>query len=209
MAGDPGDLGTVPVQHRAGFAVYNAISAAGLGTLAQGVPSGNGLVLPGAARTTSVTWKDNANHEVAGIDVPGGEAGQGALYELLAWGLYHDNNNAVPQDFTVGVWWGAVSFGVPHNFKWGDHQLPTAPARWRIHAIANVLGTSEAHASTLATFARQNPVNNTVRSYLLGPPDAVAVGLTTDQRFRVMIQQNQNGGGQMLTVLGSRGWKSA
>ena len=93
-----GDQGTTPVPHAAGFSVWNAVTAAGLAGLQQGVPSGNGLALPRAGRTGS--WllpvtpiEAKCAYMVAGIGIPAGEAVRASVYEAVAWGFYHDNNN--------------------------------------------------------------------------------------------------------------------
>ena len=88
-----GDQGTWPVSHAAGFTVRNAITAAGMASLAQGVPSGNGLVLPGAGLTEPADRTGNAQLTVASLQVPGGEAGRaphtrrwpGAPTTPMAW----------------------------------------------------------------------------------------------------------------------------
>ena len=205
-----GDQGTIPVAHDPGFEVYNAISAAGLGGFAQGVPSGHGLVLPHVAVRAAATWQDAAWHDAVTLRVPGGEAGPGAVYEALVWGAWHSNNNP-DQDWELAVWWGANQIG-SNNFKWTWAVPAAAPARWRAHTLLNVF-SGAAHANTLLTIANTNAANAGMYNYMIGPAGSGAntVGITTAtaQDFRVVVRQQQNGGGQLLSVLGGRAWKSA
>ena len=84
-----GDQGTTPADHAAGFAVHNVITRDGLANFAQGVPSGNGLVLPAAGRRAVTEGAfTNEVFTVSELPVPAFEATPGSVYELLAFGYF-------------------------------------------------------------------------------------------------------------------------
>jgi hypothetical protein len=138
-----GDQGTAPVAHEPGFAVLNVITGPGLDGLAQGVPSGNGLVLPAAGRRVPPANlpADGVLHSVQVLPVPAGEAIPGAMFELVSFGFYNTTTGTgqviihAELDWTVG--------GVTTGLAPGDWSLnaifPPAGnktnARWKLHGM--------------------------------------------------------------------------
>lgn len=120
-----GDQGTPVVDHAAGFEVQPLISAAGLDGRAPGVPSGNGLLLPGIcsyfatpARSENTGWwscwpPDDTSvnpKRWGGLLVPDGEAVPGSVYEATAWGTFHTVHPTTGVAMTgtglsFGMWW--------------------------------------------------------------------------------------------------------
>jgi hypothetical protein len=222
-----GDQGTTPVAHAPGFAVYNAISAAGIGGLAQGVRSGNGIRMP--SLTIPARWFSYTAalpNGLVGLNVPAGEAGPGAVYEAVAWGHYH-TNGTVNRTFEVGIEWGlsapllpALAGRVTMNWATAANDV----ARWRCHGIVNHFAGSVAHGSMALNLAQNGTVDNTnpatqPRTFLLGSVGAgglldganasVPVSVATSQRFRIwaVIGPVDNAG--TLVVQGGRAWKAA
>jgi hypothetical protein len=101
-----GDQGSTPTVHDAGFELVNLASADGLAGRAQGVPSGNGLVLP-TGTVDGTTWTNDANeHYLVTVDVPAGEASQGAIYQATAFGWVNlGNAGGVNRTITLGHRW--------------------------------------------------------------------------------------------------------
>jgi hypothetical protein len=220
-----GDQGTAPLDHAAGFAVYNAVTAAGLSSLAQGVESGFGVVLPDAAPRTyppAGLWKDALPHDVAWLEVPPGEAQPGAVYEALAWGWYHTNGFTL-QTFYVGMNWGGVNTGgavlayCPMTTAGGWNVPANNVARWRLHGLVNIFTGSRAGANLILTISdRGNAVpvpdnTNLPRTFMAGQPGPViiAADMPAGQRFRIWAQQTLNGGGQEFACQGGKAWKAA
>lgn len=209
-----GDQGTTPVAHLPGFAVRNAVTAAGLSALAQGVPSGNGLLLPRAGRSTWQTWIDNAEHDVASLPVPAGEAVPGSTYEAMAWGSYA-TNNAAGRVLGVILRWGGIAIGS------NDFPVAAVPnggdARWRVQSVINILAGPRAHATSMVMIADRLGVDlaQTPDTYLLGPADAEgsdstrAIVTNADVTFRLTLSRPGTPINQTLLVLGSRIWKAA
>ena len=210
-----GDQGSPVTAHGAGFAVLNAITAGGLGALLQGVPSGNGLVLPKATElpaTVPDTWNVAGDRTVAALTIPAGEAIPGSVYEAYAWGYYSLANNgnlgvncrwALPGD-PVG---GGVSLG-------GGLVTPAispAPtlARWRLHVLVNIYPGPVAVASTMLTICPTGVVTDQLRVYLTGHNAAAGTGISTGDERQLRLQFNLNAGAGSGTLLGRRAWRAA
>jgi hypothetical protein len=121
-----GDQGTPVLDHDPGFEVTPLISAAGLDGRAPGVPSGNGLMLPGVTSyfapaffpSDSVwrscwptprrienppgtfTWMPGG-----GLLVPDGEAVPGSVYECVAWGQYTTGSAGLNSNLWFQINW--------------------------------------------------------------------------------------------------------
>lgn len=143
-----GDQGTLPVLHKPGFTVRPFITAAGLGALAQGVPSRNGLVLP----NRRIPWPSvpvtdyNSYYAVCALDFPGPEISRGCTYEMLTWGRYtlgvsRPTDPGFGPSFNVGCYYSGYTNGPPgEESHVGQMKCPffgatPANARFRIHAI--------------------------------------------------------------------------
>lgn len=233
-----GDQDTVPVAHRPGFAVRNAVTAAGLAGLAQGLPSGNGLILPRAARRSfgvtgdGSSWNGAALRYAVFMTVPGGEAGRGAVYEATAWGYYHSNN--FPDPFGFALCWGdpvdpdlgiTTTLGGPVTLDQTASPAvqSAAPARWRMHAMVHIYD-GEAHGQVMLHLADRHGIAtpngtdpgvvvnqvNGANTYLGGPQfGPVPVETTRDQQFGIAAAMTKSGGGQLVATLGGWAWKSA
>jgi hypothetical protein len=212
-----GDQGSPVTAHAAGFAVYNAISSAGLSSLARGVPSGNGLNMPGSGLTPTppATWTDGAQHDVVSLPIPTdpgpparNEIGPGCIYEALVWGWFWNVNTA--NRFSGGVYWNVVSLG---RVSW---PCPTAmanatvAARWRIHAVVNVTvgvpGTYNATCNAILTIADRTAVDLAPFPYtvMFGRETPIGIQSVNAVPFRIWVQQT---GG--IWVQGRRAWKAA
>jgi hypothetical protein len=210
-----GDQGTVPVAHAPGFAVHSLISPAGLASLAHGVPSRNGLVLPAAGRLTQPpTWNDPGEHRLAELPVPSGEAITGSVYEALAWGWYHTNNAAgCTMDFGInwaGVGLGGAAFPRPSTAETGTGQ---GPGRWKMHAVVSVLAGSLATANATVWLAPHNAVDLYdpafyLERYMISPLDSRAI-VTTGPGLVFWIRLIGNNANLSVTLAGSKAWRAA
>jgi hypothetical protein len=212
-----GDQGTPVVAHAPGFEVRSLLSPAGLGALARGVPSGNGLLLPAAGRTGNVAdWNDDLRHPIATLQVPGGEAADGAVYEVFAWGVYGSRAGQNSGLF-FGLSWGAAALG-PDGFVFVPGQGINAPSvRWKVHSIVSVYA-GRAHANSTVWMATRNDVDllqYPLHRFMFGDTAAAGTAITTatGQAFAAYIQGANNvgtlPGGMVISLFGSKIWRSA
>ena len=171
-----GDQGSLPVPHAAGFTVLPFTTASALAAMAPGVPSGNGLLIPGASRDLAGvsggwSWYFIAPHE---FEAPAGELNRGAVYEVMGWGHYtftaagSPNIPALmptPPYFCAAMYFGGYT-GNPDKYgdvnRIGQIAIPLGPrtianlpahGRWRIHGTmafypGAVTTTIELHLAT-------------------------------------------------------------
>jgi hypothetical protein len=232
-----GDGGTVPVAHRPGFAVHNVITGPGLAGLAQGVPSGNGLVLPAGGRA-AVSPPGIANNgawvKVASLPIPNlpmgtdltpdqYEANPGAVYELLAWG--HWWTGGPVQNVSVEFHWetiGAQVIGLntwpitPPT--WPTPPIGTAalPCQWRLHSLLQFYGTTPnattANANTLVTFCTSNNSSVSPLEFMIGPPTAPPGGSNTTTtragEAQIWMRLDNNATGGGIRVQGQKAWRA-
>jgi hypothetical protein len=216
-----GDQGTPVLAHAPGFTVRSLISPAGLAALAAGVPSGNGLVLPAAAQTvppppstSPPQWNDALPHTIAQLLIPGGEALNGAVYELLAWGWYTTRAGQNSGLF-FGLAWGATPLGPDAAFTTPGPGINEPGVRWKIHSAVSVYGSQAAMNSTVWV-AERNAVDRLatpLRRFMFGGPAPTPVTTTAAQLLTGHVTGADAAGalpaGLGITLAGSKAWRAA
>jgi hypothetical protein len=207
-----GDQGTPVLDHAPGFEVRSLISPAGLGALAAGVPSGNGLVMPRAAVTASDPWAGTVRHPVASLLVPAGEAVSGAAYEAMAWGWYTN-----PGTLNFELTWGATDLGaVLYN---NANSGATTNSRWKIHSVVSVFdnaGVMQAVANSTVWLAPANspdfPGGAPLRKFMNGQvtnPDLGARPIITSADQLLQVNLTGSVAGFTATHAGTKIWRAA
>jgi hypothetical protein len=229
-----GDAGTTPVDHPPGFAVHNVITGPGMANLAQGVPSGNGLVLPAAGRRAAAEGALAAElFPVAALPVPAFEATPGSVYELLAFGYFWTGGGTQNLHAEL-TWTGAAPLAagtwqlipnppgivpgnpanVPPRNPPGAAAGPDQSARWRAHGLISFYG-----GAGPATFASGSLLLQLGDS--IGPatqhldliagdttPAGVPVATTGPAAAQMALQLVNNGGGGRIFVTGGKAWRA-
>jgi hypothetical protein len=220
-----GDQGTPVVAHAPGFTVHNVISRDGMAGRAQGVPSGNGLVLPAAGRRAATppgAADLGARVTVAELPIPANEAVPGSVYELVAFGYWWTGtgtqrleavlswNAPAEVDLARGVW-GLI----PNGIVSGTAAIGTAalPCRWRLHGLVNFYAGSAAGGMLV-----QLGILNSVAGPPAGAPvdqldllhgETTAPAVTTSAggiaRMTLALMDNNTGGSIFAT--GGKSWR--
>lgn len=224
-----GDQGTTPVAHRPGFQVHNVITGPGLGGFAQGVPSGNGLVLPAAGRRAVVEGCfTNELFTVSSLPVPAGEAIPGSMWELTAFGYYWTGGG--DQRMRAELSWNAPAKVILAQHEWqliggtggfGPPIVPGAPANiaqntgvpWRLHGLLtfyDAAPATPASGSLLVELAYSTDPTVQHLDLLAGDttPAGLPVSTTVDASAQMALQLPPNGGGGRVFVQGGKAWRA-
>jgi hypothetical protein len=207
-----GDQGTTPTAHPAGFEIIGCLSAGGLGTLAQGVPSGNGLVIQTGTHA-SQEWNTLPERRLVGMEVPANEAAQGALYQAVAFGFITVVGNNLPSDIRTVEYGQRWTAATPQNV--GAHTCTIDPrypvptsggeCRWRLDAWVAI------HAATLCGSVRvmQQHTFDALYDqefYLFGPTNTgQPVDLAADAEYFLFARLPA---AATFRLLGGRAWRA-
>jgi hypothetical protein len=224
-----GDQGTTPVVHQPGFAVLNVITGDGMAGLAQGVPSGNGLVLPAAGRRTVTSWNDGNGgqlHPVIELPAPAGDAIPGAVYELTAHGYWWSGTGnqrirgrltwdaPAPAVLADSTWQLVTNTGLPGPIVPGNPGSvgsAALPCRWKMHGLISFYaGGALASGSLLLQLAYSNTVGTQHLDLLAGDQTEAGVPVitTADATARMILAMPDNGGGGSIFVTGGKAWRA-
>ena len=205
--------------------MHNVITGPGLDGFAQGVPSGNGLVLPAAGRwavTLPGAADLGAKVPVATLGVPAFEATPGSLYELLAFGYFWTGGGT--QNLEAWIeWTGAAPLAhglwllIPNGIVAGTANVGSsaAPCRWRMHGLVNFHGNGPATGAA-ASILLQLGVSNTITVQHLDllqgevPPAVTSIPVTTTANgslsMSLALPNNVTGGSIFAT--GGKAWRA-
>jgi hypothetical protein len=220
--------GTPGRPHLPGFEVRPFLTKAGMDGIAAGTPSHTGLVGPTATAdapprllTAPVVLSGNARHNVAPLNVPGGEAVPGSVYELLAWGFFTVGplGSSTPEQvyphFACAVVWSPPGNPGQLSFPFAGAAPGQANHRWRVHISVNAL-TAVSLASTITLWvASSNTAADAVRSVqIFGTPGAFAFNPSAAAVFALRVDTGTGGstvdpGPTQVTVQGARSWRAA
>jgi hypothetical protein len=206
------DQGSTPVQHPAGFELTPCLSAESIGALAQGVPSGNGLVLPAANGVLAIqSWTDTARRRLVGLTVPANEAAQGALYQATVFGWVDIGINGGPKNVEFGQTWGPGN-GTTIGFNnWTINRGATQgrECRYRLDCWLQI-HNGVACAST--RLMQQITVDASVwdtNCYLVGPVNT-GTGINVTAAADYTVYGIMTGGpAATFYLIGGRAWRAA
>jgi hypothetical protein len=145
-----GDQGSLPVAHKAGAKLRPFITANGLASRVQGVPSGLGITLDNRRITDAVTltrsggggWGPAPVQYIVGpMPIPKGELNSGATYEAVAWGTYSIGTALDPGNLPLATR-PSLAFGIGFaggildKLTWRFGGAYPVGCRFRCHAYA-------------------------------------------------------------------------
>jgi hypothetical protein len=221
--------GSVPqVPHAPGFELRPFLTKASLDGRARGTPNGltwrNGL--NPEAPTVPYSWTAGS-HVLTQVEIPQGEAIEGSLYEIHAWGYYNGGVPPAPVTTAVnlGVDWvnpgppltRVVIGGAGHAVA-GVSGMPL----WRVHAALNIHGQIATAATCSVSVMFWCAVNGTNQALTvpvllfgnIGSPTNVNTGpqepvinTSTNGLFRLYC--NKVPDGNIMTLLGTRAGRAA